>query len=524
MRRRDIARMVTALAAFGLPAMRLSAADKTPNFKKLGNPQPFDYAWLKGHARALAGRPYQKRAGTLPDEVTALDYDQYQAIGYRDDHALWGASGRRFRLKFFHVGGKYFDVPVRMHEVIDRVAQELAYDPALFDYGKSGLRAARMPNDMGFAGFRVNFHSNWKHDVASFLGASYFRSVGGERQYGLSARGLAINSGGDEEFPYFTDFWLERPADDAAMLTIYALMDSPSVAGAYRFDLHPGDRMVMDVGAALYPRKEIDRVGIAPLTSMFQHGENDRRMANDWRPEIHDSDGLSMWAGSGEWLWRPLANPSQSRFSAFTDENPRGFGLLQRDRDFDHYQDDGAFYERRPSLWVEPKSGWGKGTIQLVELPTDDETSDNIVAFWTPAAKPRAGEERLFSYRLHWGARPPVQASAARVVATRTGIGGMVGRKRTYTSWRFAVDFEGGDLSLVDEETKMAAVITTSRGTVEIASARPLKSIHGYRAMFDLKLPDETRTAVELRMYLAYAGQTMSETWCYQWAPPAGAR
>ena len=524
MRRRDLARMVTALAAFGLPAMRLSAADKAPSFKKLGNPQPFDYAWLKGHARALAGRPYQKRAGTLPDEVTTLDYDQYQAIGYRDDHALWGASGRRFRLKFFHVGGKYFGVPVRMHEVIDGMAQELAYDPALFDYGKSGLRAARMPKDMGFAGFRVNFHSNWKHDIASFLGASYFRSVGGERQYGLSARGLAINSGGDEEFPYFTDFWLERPADDAAMLTIYALMDSPSVAGAYRFDLHPGDRMVMDVDAALYPRKEIDRVGIAPLTSMFQHGENDRRMANDWRPEIHDSDGLSMWAGSGEWLWRPLANPSQSRFSAFTDENPRGFGLLQRDRDFDHYQDDGAFYERRPSLWVEPKSGWGKGTIQLVELPTDDETSDNIVAFWTPAAKPRAGEERLFSYRLHWGARPPVQASAARVVATRTGIGGVVGRKRTYMSWRFAVDFEGGDLSLVGEETKMAAVITTSRGTVEIASARPLKSIHGYRAMFDLKLPDETRTAVELRMYLAYAGQTMSETWCYQWAPPAGAR
>jgi periplasmic glucans biosynthesis protein len=302
-------------------------------------------------------------------------------------------------------------------------------------------------------------------------------------------------------------------------------MDSPSVAGAYRFDILPAERLVMDVDAALYPRTEINRVGIAALTSMFQYGENDRRMANDWRPEIHDSDGLSMWAGSGEWLWRPLANPSHIRFSAFGDENPRGFGLLQRDRNFDHYQDDGVFYERRPSLWVEPKASWGKGTVQLVELPTDDETNDNIVAFWTPAAKPRAGEEYLYGYRLHWGGRPPVQPSAARVAATRTGVGGIVGQKRKYVSWRFTIDFEGGDLALVGDHKLMAPVITVSRGTVELTSARPLKSIQGFRAMFDLRLPDEQPgPPVELRMYLAYAGQPMSETWCYQWAPPTTAR
>ena len=520
MRRRDFARTAAALGAFGLPAATLLAAEKSSLLKKLGSAQPFDYAGRKGRARVLAGRPYQKPAGTLPAELKALDYDQHQSIGYRDDHALWADDGRRFRVKFFHLG-LYYEVPVRMHELADGMAQELAYDPEMFDYGKSGLQASRLPKDLGFAGFRVNFHSDWKHDVAAFVGASYFRAVGGERQYGMSARGLAIDAGGAEEFPLFTDFWLEKPAAASSTLTVYALMDSPSIAGAYRFDIRPADRMVMDVDAALYPRKEIDRMGIAPLTSMFQCGENDRRMANDWRPEIHDSDGLSMWAGSGEWLWRPLANPTQIRFSAFADENPRGFGLLQRDREFDHYQDDGAFYERRPSLWVEPKSNWGKGTIQLVELPTDDETNDNIVAFWTPAAKPRAGEEHLFSYRLHWGAKPPVQPTAARVVATRTGIGGVVGRKRKYVSWRFTIDFEGGDLALVGDETRMAAVITTSRGTVEIPSARPLKSIQGYRAMFDLKLPDDRPAPVELRVYLAYQGAPMSETWCYQWTPPA---
>lgn len=521
MQRRDFARAAAALASLGLPAAAVFAADKAAPLKKLGNPQPFDYAGLKGRARALAGRAHQKPGGKLPDDVAALDYDRHQSIRYRDDHALWADGARRFRIKFFHLG-MFTEAPVRMHELVDGMAQELAYDPEMFDYGNSGLVAARMPKELGFAGFRVNHHSDWRNDVAVFQGASYFRAIGAERQYGLSARGLAIDSGGNEEFPRFTDFWFDRPSANASVLTVYALMDSPSVAGAYRFDIHPAERLLMDVDAAIYPRIDIERVGIAALTSMFQHGENDRRMANDWRPEIHDSDGLAIWAGSGEWLWRPLANPSSIRFSAFTDENPRGFGLLQRDRDFDHYQDDGAFYDKRPSLWVEPKSSWGKGTVQLVELPTDDETNDNIVAFWTPAAKPRAGEERLFGYRLHWGAKAPVQSAAARVVATRTGIGGIVGRKRQSVSWRFTIDFEGGDLGLVGDESQMAAVVTVSCGAVELVSARPLKSIHGYRAMFDLKLPDERSAPVELRAYLAYRGQPMSETWCYQWSPPPG--
>ncbi|HVQ05158.1 MAG TPA: glucan biosynthesis protein D [Burkholderiaceae bacterium] len=524
MRRRAFARSAAALAAIGLPVSTLLAADGRPApLKKLGSPQPFDYAVLKGRARALAGRAYQAPAGTLPAEVKALDYDQHQSISYRADHALWADGRGRFRAKFFHLG-MFANVPVRMHELADGLAQELAYDPEMFDYGKSGLQAPRMPRDLGFAGFRINFHSDWKHDVAAFQGASYFRAVGGERQYGLSARGLAIDSGGNEEFPNFTEFWLQRPALDASTLTVYALMDSPSVAGAYRFDILPAERLVIDVDAALYPRKDLERAGIAALTSMFQCGENDRRMANDWRPEIHDSDGLAMWSGGGEWLWRPLVNPQHIRFSAFGDDNPRGFGLLQRDREFSHYQDDGAFYDRRPSLWVEPKSNWGKGSVQLVELPTDDETNDNIVAFWTPEAKPRAGEERLFSYRLHWGARPPVQPPAARVAATRTGIGGIVGQKRKYASWRFTIDFEGGDLSLVGDESQMVPMITPSRGIVELTSARPLKSIQGYRAMFDLRLPDDRPTPVELRLYLAYRGQPMTETWCYQWTPPPAAR
>jgi glucans biosynthesis protein len=518
MQRREFLRALAALTVAGLPLPGLFAAGPTTTLSPLGQPQAFDYAWLKGQARALANGIYQPPLNHIPDEVKALDWDQYRAIRYRTDHALWAKERLRFQVKFFHLG-LYYKSPVRMYEVADGQAQELAYDPAMFDYGKSGLKDSRLPKDLGFAGFRVHFHTELEREIVAFLGASYFRAVSGELQYGLSARGLAIDCGMDraEEFPMFTAFWLERPAPDAGTLTVYALMDSPSIAGVYRFDISPTATLVMEVDAALYPRKEIARLGVAPLTSMFLYGENDRRMANDWRPEIHDSDGLAMRTGSGEWIWRPLVNPASLRFNAFLDQNPRGFGLLQRDRNFDHYQDDGAFYDRRPSLWVEPKSGWGKGSIQLVEIPTVDETADNIVAFWNPADTPRPGQELLFSYRLHWGAQMPVNPPLAQVVATRTGLGGYVGRKRTYFSWRFVVDFAGGDLSRLDKDVEVEPVITASRGQIEFPSVRPLDTVQGYRVTFDLKPTDDSVAPVDLRLYLRVNGQPLTETWLYQW-------
>ena len=511
------------LPASALPFARAFATASTvdPALKLLGKPQPFDYAWLKGQARSLASAAFRPAQESLPDALKRLDWDQYQDIRYRADHALWTPDRLQFRVKFFHLG-LFYKTPVRIFEVVDGSAQELAYDPAMFDYGKSGVAGARLPSDLGFAGFNVLFHTDPVRDIVAFLGASYFRAVGGEMQYGLSARGLAIDAGMSrpEEFPDFTSFWLERPARDSGQLVVYALLNSPSIAGAYRFIILPAATLVMDVDAALYPRREIEHLGVAPLTSMYLHGENDRRVANDWRPEIHDSDGLALWTGRGEWIWRPLVNPKILRMNAFLDDNPRGFGLLQRDRSFDHYQDDGVFYERRPSLWVEPKSGWGRGSVQLVELPTPDETFDNIVAFWNPAEKPRSGQELLFGYRLYWGSNMPVSPPLAQVAATRTGIGGIVGQKRKYLSWRFVVDFSGGNLSMLGNDTPVEPVITASRGQIELASARPMHEIRGYRAMFDLKPEDSSGAPVDLRLYLRAGGQPLTETWLYQWTPP----
>jgi glucans biosynthesis protein len=521
MDRREFLKMSAALAA-GLPTFGplLSRSAAAAGLERIGEAEPFDYAWLKGRARELASAPYRPTAGHIPPAVKALNWDQYQAIQYRPDHALWADEGTRFQVRFFHLG-LYYTTPVRIYEVDGGKKREIAYDPRMFDYGKSGLDGSKVPKDMGFAGFRLHYRND-PRDIVAFLGASYFRAVGGEMQYGLSARGLAVNSGlsRPEEFPVFTAYFLERPARDSGTVTIYALMESASVTGAYRFAITPNGILTMDVDAALYPRKAIERLGVAPLTSMFQNGENDTRVADDWRPEIHDSDGLALWTGRGEWIWRPLMNPEGLRFNAYADERPRGFGLLQRDRDFDHYQDDGVFYDRRPSLWVEPRAGFGKGYVDLIELPTPDETFDNIVAFWNPSEKPEPGQELLFAYRLYWGSKMPVEPAAAQVVATRTGIGGVVGQKRRYFSRRFVVDFAGGELAKLGRDEKVEPVITASSGRVELTSARPLDAIHGYRAMFDVRPPDQGTEPIDLRLFLRSGDRPLTETWSYQWVPP----
>jgi len=480
----------------------------------------FDYAWLKGQARTLAAQAYDAHEGELPQALQDVDYAHYQLIHYRPDHSLWHGEKRGLEVRFFHPGF-IFKRPVHLFELHEGTATPIAYNPQAFDFTKSGIDGSRFSPDLGYAGFRVIDETNPEIDVAAFLGASYFRAVGVEKQYGMSVRGLAIDTGAEhpEEFPYFTHFWLERPAVGGYRLVIYALLDSPSCAGAYRIEMVPGENMVMDVDAAIYPRQTIERLGIAPLTSMYQTGENDRRLANDIRPEIHDSDGLAMWTGTGEWIWRPLENPRHLRYNQYSDRSPRGFGLLQRDRNFDHYQDDGVFYERRPGVWVEPKGDWGAGGVVLVELPTADETFDNIVAFWHPDKPPQAGDEVLYAYRLHWGHKPPVMPALATVVATRTGLGGVVGNKREYFSTRFAIDFAGGKLPLLARDARIDLKLELSRGTTETASCRPLDAIGGYRAIFDL-VPDESTDPINIKLYLEFDGVPLSESWFYQYSPP----
>jgi len=355
----------------------------------------------------------------------------------------------------------------------------------------------------------------------AFLGASYFRVLGRGQKYGLSARGLALNVGGrdSEEFPFFREFWIDLAGTNQDRITIYALLDSPSAAGAYRFEIYPSAETTTDVAVVLCPRRPVANIGIAPLTSMFFSGENERRVGDDFRPELHDSDGLLMHSGAGEWIWRPLRNPSAKASSAFLDANPRGFGLMQRDRVFEDYQDLEAEYHLRPSYWVEPIGQWGEGRVELVELPTPAEVHDNIVAVWTPRQPVETGQELGFGYRLRAITNGDALHPGGRVVNTfqvpARNSGSVEPPDRT--ARRFLIDFAGGSLSYwLADPGRVQVVPSTTAGRITATSLIPNEHNQGFRAAIDVKL--EPGQSTDLRAFLRAGDRTLTETWTYPWA------
>ena len=490
---------------------------------RLGAAVPFSFEQLKATARKMAAFPYAGPPQPAPDIVEKIDYDAWGRIRFNTDNALFLENGARFPVTFFHLG-KYFRKSVEMNLVEGETSRTLIYDAALFDMPQDSI-ARKLPDGSGFAGFRLqearDGKLDWRsNDWAAFLGAAYFRAIGELYQYGLSARGVAVDiavAGKPEEFPDFTKFYIAQQPD-ADRLTICALLDGPSVAGAFQMVLQRGRGVVIDVGQALYLRQDVARFGIAPLTSMYWFSETAKRTAADWRPEVHDSDGLALWTGTGEHIWRPLNNPPRITVSAFNDEDPRGFGLLQRDRLFDHYQD-GVKYERRPSLWVEPVGEWGAGAVQLIEIPTDDEIHDNIVAHWVPDAPARAGDAVELGYRMYWQAEEPFPTHLARCVATRLGNGGQPGQPRPKGVRKFAVEFLGGPLESIPFGMKPEPVLVASRGALfgAYAEAVPDGVFGHWRAIFDLAV--EGAEPVELRLYLRAGESALTETWAFQYHP-----
>ena len=512
-------RMLTTAAAAGILGSSVvrgrPAQAQTPQF---GPPTPFDADFVRSEAWRRAGRPYQAPAVLQREVLETIDYDFYQQIRYRPTATLWAEGGAPYPVQPFHPG-RWFEEPVDIHVVEAGQARRVQYSRGLFDFGDTGLDRV-LTDDLGFAGFRLMYGDDLNRDWLAFLGASYFRSAGALDQYGLSARGIAVDPGlpTAEEFPGFVRFWLVRPEAGANRITVHALLDGPSLTGAYRFDIVKEGAVTMDIEAQLFARADIKRLGVAPLTSMFWYGENNRHTATDWRPEVHDSDGLAIWTGAGERIWRPLDNPAVIRTSAFLDANPRGFGLLQRDRSFANYEDDGVYYDRRPSVWVEPQNDWGPGEVHLLEIPTDDEIHDNIGAYWVPEAPVTAGSELTFRYRLHWVAEEPYPpSSVARTVATRLGRGGIPGQPRPPNTKKFVIDFVGGPLESLPRRFDVLPVVTASRGTVTDAYALQVVDTTRWRAVFDLAV--EGSEPVDLRCYLRLDDQTLTETWLYHYEP-----
>lgn len=498
------------MASFSAPNVPDAAPTTTPP------PKRFNFADVRRRAEMLASQPFQAPNNALPDFLKNLDYDQYRDIRFRSDKSLWRDAGLPFEIQFAPLGF-LFNRPVAINVVEDGQSKSVEYANDLFDYGRNKV-PDNLPKDLGFAGFKVKYplHTDSYYDeVAVFLGASYFRAVGQNQNYGISARGLAIDTGmpKPEEFPWFREFWLEKPTKDATELTVYALMDSQSLSGAYRFTIRPGIATQIDVKASLFIRDKVQKLGVAPLTSMFYHGALNERFFDDFRPQVHDSDGLLMDTGNGEWIWRPLNNPVRLRISAFQDNNPRGFGLLQRDRNFDNYQDLEARYHTRPSVWVEPQGEWGKGSIQLIEIPSDAERYDNIAAFWNPEKPVDPGQQLEYNYRLYFFLDMPNLSPGGRTLATRVGAGGTtdVNPERR----RFVIDFGGDALAKLPETAPVQAVVNASTGRIENVIAHRNPQTNGWRVSFELLPQDDTPS--ELRCFLKLDNDVLTETWSYQW-------
>jgi glucans biosynthesis protein len=485
---------------------------------------------IQSRARDLANRPYEAPdTNRLPEWMNNLSYDQYRDIRFNPTQALWREEGLPFQAMFFHPG-YLFREPVILNEFTETHKQQIRLAEAFFNYGPLIENHGELPPGAGFAGFRLHAPLNspeYFDELIVFQGASYWRALGKNQRYGISARGIAVDTGLDggtpEEFPSFREFWLRKPGKDDTYALAFALLDGPSYSGAYEFKIHPGNQTFVDVRAVIFARKEVRRLGFAPMSSMFWFGENSRRRFDDFRPEVHDSDGLAIRMGNGERLWRPLANDTATLdFSFFRMDQCAGFGLLQRDREFRSYEDDEANYDLRPSLWIEPTSDWGAGQVMLMEIPTAHELSDNIVAMWEPASIPKVGERIEFSYRQHWTMETDPSQSGGYVVATRTGVHEWQPEQRT-----IVVEFAGPKLENAGDDPLEPVVeaVGADREKIRIQGVTVQKLKDGRRRVsFQITPAQEGTTLaqagpVELRCSLKRDDDYLTETWAYRVIP-----
>lgn len=479
----------------------------------------FNFETVVDKARKLAETPYESPT-QVPRFLRDLDYQTYRAIRFKPENSLWRESGTNFQVMLVPPG-RLYKHPVRLNVIDAQGVHEIPFNKGHFDYPESSLEK-RIPPDLGYGGFKLRFpldNADGRNQFLVFAGASYFRAVGRGNHFGLSGRGLAIDTGlpKGEEFPDFVAFWLERPAPDDERMTLYGLLDGASVTGAYRFTVVPGDATTLRVTSKLFPRRNIEQMGVAPLTSMFYYGGKTPKPKGEWRPEVHDSDGLLIHNGeSGEWLWRPLRNPETLSMDYFGTRDVAGFGLLQRDRAFDSYMDPEARYDARPNAWVEPHNAWGPGKVALVQIPTPDETNDNVVAFWTPD-KPVSPQNApmTFNYSVHYGSPAIPDEPMARVVDTFIGDGSRIGGGSQKGAVRLTVDFAEGPLTQLDPDTSVTGSVSMlNEGDLLSQYVEYIPKLDRWR--LSILARPTSGESLAMRAFLKQQGNTLSETWSFE--------
>ena len=492
----------------------------------LSSSQAFEFPDVVTLAKQRADKAYSAPAA-VPEFLRNLNYDEFQSIRFKPAHSLWRDADSRFQVMLMSPGS-YYSHAVKISEVNREGVAPVAFDKTRFNYPNEEL-AKRVPADLGYAGFKLTFPTGSDATQKQFLvfgGASYFRGVGHDNRFGLSARGLAVDTGlpSGEQVPNFVEFWLERPNKESDVMRVFALLDGPAVTGAYQFDIHPGGNTRLDVKAQLFFRKDINLLGIAPLTSMFYYGENTAKPVGEWRPQVHDSDGLLIHDGeTGEWLWRPVINPRMLRMNYLATGNVKGFGLMQRDRRFSQFEDTEARYDLRPSAWVETKGEWGAGNVVLIEIPTKSETNDNIVAFWQPKPQPKAGESKELEYTLSFGDESISKQPTGTARRTFVGAGDRVGGGNVENAIRVIVDFAGGPLDKLD--AKSAVVGSASGGDgVEVLQYFVEFNESAKTWRLSMLVRGKPEAPIALRAFLSMEGQALTETWTYELPPTSKVR
>ena len=516
--------LVSLFKSFGVLALAtaVASAGAAPRSRKPAPPEaanppvaeaspsyPFSFETLLAQAQHLSEKPYTPQRSTLPAGLDKLSPEQYRSMHFNSDAGIWRADDVPFRLEPLRIAYNLQSVAVTVSTVDKGEARDLIATPSMYQSSAS-LPPLGKELSLPLSGFRIRSQINAKKlwdEFLVFQGASYFRAVAQHLLYGLSARGLAINTAepSGEEFPVFSHFWVERPSPKAESLVIYALLESDSATGAYRFTVQPGLNTTMNVEMTVFPRNDMRVVGIAPLTSMFLFDETNRGRLDDYRPEVHDSDGLLITSQTGERIFRQLANPITLQVSTFTTQPPQGFGLVQRSRQQSDFQDFENQYERRPSAWIEPKGDWGPGGVELVEIPSGRESNDNIVAFWRPAQGLKAGIPAHYEYRITWLAEPTLPKGIGKVIATRSGAS-LDGKHRV-----FVLDFVGAGEKIDGMHLDLAA----SSGRISNATLVSNGTLHGLRASFEVD-PGNVNL-MELRLRIMHGNQPVTETWLYRW-------
>lgn len=511
MNRRDFIKFASAVSlAAALP--EAAWADDVDAAEAASDGVAFSEEWLFRQAENLARQPFEAPRLSLPSELADLDRRQYEAIRYRPEASVWRNENSNFNLRFFHTGFQY-KTPVAIYLIEGDRARRFPYSVSQFAFGEP-LNAPPSDSQAGFSGIDVLGPIDDPGEKASFLtfqGASFFRAIASDQVFGAVARAISVNTAQPqgEEFPVFRSLWIRKPAPRERSITIYALLDGPSLAGAYKFDVEPGRSTIIDVTCSLFPRRDLGHVGIAPVNSMYFFGTADASRPDDYRPNVHSSEGLRIWNASDEWIWRPLINPEQLQYSVFLDRTPKGFGLMQRKRAFQDFEDITAQFDDRPSLWITPRHDWGDGAVDLIEVPSSSEIYNNIIAFWRPRRPLQAGARHDFRYRLTWGWGPPFRSPQFIVSQTRTGQGGSDDRRV------FAVDFISERSCDNCNLPSIMADVRAGEGEIADVSVRYNPAIGGQRVNFEFRPGAQSQT--DLRCQLKRDDQVISETWVYRW-------